>query len=64
MENGEKIIQEEHKVETKEITQEQLDQEIRERANQIYLERGTKPGSALEDWLQAEMEIRFKYKIH
>jgi hypothetical protein len=30
---------------------------VRERAYQIYLQRKGKPGSALEDWLQAEKEL-------
>lgn len=53
----------EQSMENKEITPEQLDNEIRERANQICIERGTNPGSALEDWLQAEKEIKAKYKL-
>lgn len=31
--------------------------EIRRRAYEIYLERGSLPGEELEDWLQAEREI-------
>ena len=58
MENGK-----EHTLENKEITPEQLDNEIRERANQICIERGANPGSALQDWLQAEKEIKEKYKL-
>ena len=58
MENGK-----EHTLENKEITPEQLDNEIRERANQICVERGANPGSALQDWLQAEKEIKEKYKL-
>jgi hypothetical protein len=30
---------------------------IRRRAYEIYLERGGQPGSALDDWLQAEREL-------
>lgn len=33
------------------------EQEIRDRAYEIYLERGQQPGDELEDWLQAEHEI-------
>ncbi len=33
------------------------DQEIRNRAYEIYLQRGGQPGSELEDWLQAEREL-------
>jgi hypothetical protein len=29
---------------------------IRQRAYELYLERGERPGSALEDWLRAEAE--------
>jgi hypothetical protein len=34
-----------------------LEERIRERAHEIYLERGGQDGSDLEDWLQAEQEI-------
>ncbi len=55
---------EENKIEQlEEITHEQLVLEIRERANQIFLERGDNPGSELDDWLQAEKEIKSKYKM-
>lgn len=40
-----------------------LDEEIRERARQIYLLRKPEAGDALSDWLQAEKEIKLKYKI-
>ena len=33
------------------------EEEIRVRAYEIYLERGTQPGHELEDWLQAEREL-------
>jgi Protein of unknown function (DUF2934) len=33
------------------------EQEIRNRAYQIYLQRGAQPGNELEDWLQAEREL-------
>ena len=33
------------------------DEAIRCRAYEIYLERGDQPGSALDDWLQAESEL-------
>jgi len=31
--------------------------EIRQRAQEIYLERGRRPGHELDDWLQAEYEL-------
>ena len=34
------------------------EEEIRRRAFEIYLERGEQPGSDLDDWLQAERELR------
>jgi len=34
------------------------EEEIRRRAYEIYLERGAEPGLELEDWLQAERELR------
>ena len=33
------------------------DEEIRNRAYEIYLQRGGQPGYELEDWLQAEREL-------
>jgi hypothetical protein len=35
-----------------------LGERIRERAYQLYLERGGSPGNELEDWLRAENEER------
>jgi hypothetical protein len=34
------------------------DEKIRFRAYEIYLERGQQPGSELDDWLQAERELK------
>ena len=34
------------------------DEEIRLRAYEIYLERAQGPGSDLDDWLQAELELK------
>jgi hypothetical protein len=34
-----------------------LEERIRRRAYELYLERGNQSGSAQEDWLQAEEEI-------
>jgi hypothetical protein len=33
------------------------EQEIRDRAYEIYLQRGAQPGHEVEDWLQAEREL-------
>jgi hypothetical protein len=33
-------------------------EQIRQRANQIYLARGRAAGRELEDWLQAEREVK------
>jgi len=35
-----------------------LEERIRRRAHELYVQRGNEPGSELEDWLQAEEEIR------
>ena len=35
-----------------------LGERIRRRAYELYVVRGHQPGSELEDWLQAEQEIR------
>ena len=34
--------------------------EIRKRAYELYRERGSGPGSALDDWLQAEAELKLR----
>jgi len=34
------------------------EEEIRRRAYEIYLARGGAPGHEIEDWLQAESELR------
>ena len=35
-----------------------LEEQIRQRAHEIYQQRGGQDGSELDDWLQAEAEIR------
>jgi hypothetical protein len=45
------------------ITPKELEEEIRKRAQEIFLERGDEPGDALSDWLKAEKEIKKKYKL-
>ena len=37
-----------------------FEERVRQRAHGLYLSRGTEPGSALEDWLRAEEEIRLE----
>jgi hypothetical protein len=34
-----------------------MEARIRERAHEIYLERGGEDGSEMDDWLQAELEL-------
>ena len=34
-----------------------MEERIRQRAHEIYLERGGEDGSEMDDWLQAEQEI-------
>ncbi len=47
-------------VDTTRCTVEALSREerIRMRAETIYRQRGNRPGSAIEDWIRAEREIR------
>ena len=47
-------------VDTTRCTTESLSREerIRLRAESIYRQRGNRPGSAMEDWIRAEKEIR------
>jgi hypothetical protein len=35
-----------------------LEEQIRQRAHEIYLQRSGQHGSALDDWLKAEAELR------
>ncbi len=39
-----------------------LEDEIRRRAYEIYLERNGSPGDECQDWLTAEREIRARYQ--
>jgi hypothetical protein len=39
-----------------------LEDEIRRRAYELYVQRGTAPGSEAEDWLTAEREIMQRYR--
>lgn len=46
------------------LTPEQLINEIRARAHQIFLARGhSSPGSDMSDWLDAEREIKTRFGI-
>jgi hypothetical protein len=37
--------------------------DIRQKAYQIYLSRGSKPGNQMQDWLQAKKELGVKDNI-
>jgi hypothetical protein len=39
-----------------------LDDEIRRRAYEIYLERGSTPGNEHDDWVLAERQVRERYQ--
>lgn len=39
-----------------------LEEEIRRRAYEIYVERGSTPGDESEDWLTAEREVLSRYQ--
>jgi hypothetical protein len=43
--------------ESGQLTQSTAEQEIRDRAYEIYLQRGEQHGSDLDDWLQAERDL-------
>ena len=43
--------------EEREVVLPSREEEIRNRAHEIYLERGGQPGYEVEDWLQAEREL-------
>jgi len=34
------------------------EEQIRQRAYELYLQRGAQPGLEIEDWLQAEAELK------
>lgn len=38
-------------------------EEIKQRAYELHLARNGKPGSALDDWLKAEQEIKARRRI-
>jgi len=40
-----------------------LREEIRRRAEELYIKRGGSPGDEMSDWLAAEKEIKRKYGI-
>jgi hypothetical protein len=35
-----------------------LEDEVRQRAYELYLSRGSEPGSELDDWFRAEQELQ------
>ena len=35
-----------------------LEERVRRRAHELYVQRGNQSGSEIDDWLQAEKEIR------
>lgn len=39
-------------------------QSIQERAYELFLKRGQEPGHELEDWLQAERDVRLSRQSH
>lgn len=39
-----------------------LEEEIRRRAYELYVERGSSPGNESEDWLTAEREVLSRYQ--
>jgi hypothetical protein len=39
-----------------------LEDEIRRRAYELYVQRGSRSGSEAEDWLTAEREVRQRYQ--
>ena len=43
--------------EREELLRSTREEEIRNRAYEMYLQRGGQPGYELEDWLQAEREL-------
>ncbi|MBD3383341.1 DUF2934 domain-containing protein [candidate division KSB1 bacterium] len=46
----------------KSIDPDKLNEEIRKRAHEISLERGNEDGDSMSDWLEAEREIKKKFR--
>ena len=42
---------------------EMLSSLIREEAYSVYCSRGTRPGNAVSDWLEAERKIKKRHKL-
>ena len=56
---GEQVVRELQATEVGELTDSgPTEDEIRQRAHEIFLSRSGAPGSAEVDWLQAEVELR------
>ena len=45
------------------LTEENMSEFIRQRAYQLFEDRGRESGHELDDWLQAEREIKMPYGI-
>ncbi|MFZ0391287.1 MAG: DUF2934 domain-containing protein [Calditrichia bacterium] len=45
------------------LDDQQIQEEIRRRAYELYKEKGEKEGTEHDNWLQAEKEIKKKYKV-
>ena len=59
MKSGEPVLPETEPVHSQPVSpSDDLQVRIAKRAYEIYLERGSRPGYALSDWLEAEREIR------
>lgn len=50
-------------VNTSDLTGENISELIRERAYQLFEGRGRQSGHELDDWLQAEQELKWRYGI-
>jgi hypothetical protein len=46
------------------ISTDPTEDQIRQRAHEIYLQRGCQDGMEIEDWLQAEAELRAAQEEH
>jgi ribonuclease E len=50
------------KTEPRRVVPINVEEEIRRRAYELYQQRGARPGGEREDWLEAEREVRQRYK--
>jgi hypothetical protein len=49
-------------MDTRHPSKEEFHAQVEQRANALFIRRGSSPGNALSDWLEAEKQIREEYE--